>query len=145
MMVERRRQFSAQPLHRGFSMVQMYILMALQERGALTMSEVALLLQVAAPSASAIVDRMEEHDLVRRIRSESDRRVVRVEIAQAGRDAVQRVMGLRAEEIRAFLDTMSAEELETVVAGLRTVRTAVARSRGHTSPHDAGPERDLAS
>lgn len=129
LMAERRRQFCAHPLHRGVSLVQMYILMALQERGPMTMSEVAALLQIAPPSASAIVDRLEEHGQVRRARDEVDRRVVRVEIAESGRHVVGSLMGVRQEEMRGLLAGMSDEELEAVHAGMLAVCNAIARSR----------------
>lgn len=129
MMAERRRQFCAQPLSRGVSMVQLFILMTLHESGPWTISEIAGMLQVAAPSASAIVDRMEEHELVRRSRSETDRRVVHVEIAEAGREAVGAIMGVRLEAMRGIFTSMTDAEIEAVVGGLRAVGDALARSQ----------------
>lgn len=140
LMAERRRRLCSQPPHRAVSMVQIHILMALQERGALTVSAVAGMLQVAAPSASAIVDRMEEHGLVRRSRDRTDRRVVHVEITDAGRDTVRDVMGVHLEEMRTFLATMTAGELAAVLAGLRAVCTAMARGGGEgPAGHGAVP------
>lgn len=134
----RRRQFCAMPLFRGMSMVQVYLLMVLRESGPRTVSELASLLQVAAPSASAIVDRMEEHELVHRVRDSVDRRVVHVEIAEHGRAVVEQLSGVRQEEMRGVLQVMTDDELSSVVQGLRSLEAAVQRMEDSRSPAHLG-------
>ncbi len=130
----RRRAICAQPRHRHMSMPQFYILMTLQERGAMTISELAHLLSVSAPSASSILDRMEEHGLVERVRDDVDRRVVHVGITQPGSHLMEEVMGLKREQMQQLLDSMTDRELEHVVEGAAAVDRAL--SRASESPEE---------
>jgi len=123
----RRRAMCAQPQHRHVSMPQFYILMTLQERGAMTVSELAHLLSVSAPSASSILDRMEEHGLVERVRDAVDRRVVHVGVAEQGRRMMEEMMGLKREQLQRLLESMTDVELEHVVEGAAAVDRALSR------------------
>jgi DNA-binding MarR family transcriptional regulator len=132
----RRRAICEQPCYRGVSLPQLHILMMVLERERMTVSEIASLLNISTPSASAIVDRMEEHGLVTRQRDEIDRRVVHVAISDHGRGAVDGFMGMQRDNVRRMLGTMTLEELNHVVCAMAAVRKAVARIRN---------EADLAS
>jgi DNA-binding MarR family transcriptional regulator len=125
LMSMRRRAMCEQPLYRGVSLPQIYILMKLLERGSMTVSELASLLSISTPSASSIVDRMEEHDLVTRSRDDVDRRVVHVDISAHGRAVVDGMMGMRRDITSRLLATMSDEELHHVVQAIEAVRRAV--------------------
>ena len=124
----RRAICAAQPRRRQVSMPQFYILMTLQERGAMTISELAHLLSVSAPSASSILDRMEEHELVERLRDDVDRRVVHVGITEPGSRMMEEVMGLKREQMQRLLDSMTDSELEHVVQGAAAVERALSRA-----------------
>lgn len=124
----RRRAICAQPRHRHMSMPQFYILITLQERGAMTVSELAHQLSVSAPSASSILDRMEEHGLVERVRDDVDRRVVHVGIAQPGLRLMDEMTGLKREQMQRLLDSMTDRELEHVVEGAAAVERALSRA-----------------
>lgn len=125
----RRRAICAQPRRRQVSMPQLYILMTLQERGAMTVSELAHLLSVSAPSASSILDRMEEHGLIERVRDDVDRRVVHVGITEPGSCLMEEVMGLKREQMQRLLDSMTDRELEHVVEGAAAVERALRRAQ----------------
>jgi len=128
----RRRAFCSQPQLREVSMPQVYILMTLRERGPLTVSELASLLDVSAPSMSAILDRMEEHEFVRRVRNMVDRRVVHVEIQDCGRAMVEDIMGAGRDMKLRVLSAMTDAELEDVVGAVRAVGNALARLNAST-------------
>lgn len=57
---------------------------ALAHRGALTMTDFAAALDLPVSTATHIVDRLVRKNLATRTRSESDRRVVQVEVSEAG-------------------------------------------------------------
>lgn len=134
LMSYRRRAFSAQQLHREISMPQLHILMALQERGPITVSELAHMLCSSAPSASSIVDRMEERQWVQRVRDVVDRRVVHVEISERGRSVVEELSGLKREQLQRLLRSMTGDELQDVIRGVAAVCRALDRV------HDAADE-----
>lgn len=136
LMSYRRRAFCSQPQFREISMPQVYILMTLRERGPLTVSELASLLDVSAPSMSAILDRMEEHEFVRRVRNTVDRRVVHVEIQDRGRAMVEDIMGAGRDFKQRVLSSMTDAELEHVIGAVNAVGNALARLNG-------SPERNV--
>ncbi|MBP8129643.1 MAG: MarR family transcriptional regulator [Candidatus Hydrogenedentes bacterium] len=63
------------------TLAQVNALMVIQERGEVTITQLARALQVSAPSASTMADRLVEMGLVVREHGSTDRREVRVQIA----------------------------------------------------------------
>lgn len=66
------------------SFPQFNAVMAVRERQALTMKELAESLQVSAPSASAMVDRLVEMGVLTREQSQVDRREVVIRVSERG-------------------------------------------------------------
>jgi MarR family transcriptional regulator, organic hydroperoxide resistance regulator len=127
LMAYRRRAFCSQQVYREISLPQLHVLIELQESGPLPVSELAHLLGISPPSASSIVDRMEEHDLVRRVRDSEDRRVVHVEASERGRDLVSELMGMRREQMQQMVNMMTEDELQDVIRGLDAISRMFAR------------------
>lgn len=69
----------------GLTLAQWVILSALWRQNGMLINEIADYSGNNAPAASRIVDRMEESGLVRRVPSESDKRVVLVCLTDRGR------------------------------------------------------------
>jgi DNA-binding MarR family transcriptional regulator len=126
----RRRAICEQPLHREVSLPQLHVLMMLQERGRMMVSELAGLLHISMPSTSSIVDRVEENGLVERTRDAADRRVVYVEITDRGRALVEEMMGLKQESMQRLFDAMTDDELQDVVRGVKAVHAVLRRIEG---------------
>lgn len=114
-----RRSFCAHGPHRELSLPQLFLLITLHERGTHTVSALAELLGVTAPSASALIDRMEERGLVARERDAEDRRVVHVAITEAGHTLLDEMVGMRRDRLRQILSLMNAEELRHVVGAVQ--------------------------
>jgi DNA-binding MarR family transcriptional regulator len=130
----RMRSFCSNPLHREISLPQLHVLITLQERHAMTVSELANLLGISMPSTSSIVDRMEERGLVHRTRDTEDRRVVTVEISARGSELAEEFMGLKREKIMGIFAAMTDEELENVVRGINSISSALDRSAKESDP-----------
>jgi DNA-binding MarR family transcriptional regulator len=126
----RRRAMCEQPLHREVSLPQLHVLMLLQERGRMMVSELAGLLRISMPSASSIVDRIEENGLVERTRDAADRRVVYVEITDRGRALAEDLMGLKRETMQRLFGAMTDEELGDMVRGMAALERALGRMHG---------------
>lgn len=60
------------------------VVMAVQERGELSLKELADVLHVSRPSASTMVDRLVEMGLLAREQAEADRREVRIRLSDNG-------------------------------------------------------------
>lgn len=87
--------------------------------------EIGRLVGLNPASTSTTVDRLESAGLVERARDTADRRVVRVELTDLGRDTVRRrVAAWQAEWTEALAD-LPEEDLEVTARTLRAVARAV--------------------
>lgn len=130
LMSVQRRAFCSHLPQREVSLPQLHLLMVLQQDGPITVSELAHLLHVSAPSASAILDRMEERGLVHRVRDLADRRVVHIEMADHGRSVVEELTWMRQDQLQRLLGAMTEEELRALIGGVAAMRAALSRISG---------------
>jgi DNA-binding MarR family transcriptional regulator len=92
------------------SMAQVQVLMTLQQCGESTISSLAAHLQVSPPSASAMVDRLEDKGLLHRERSTQDRRKVVVRLSA---EASVQADKMEKAVLTAFLDLVEKVGPET--------------------------------
>jgi DNA-binding MarR family transcriptional regulator len=121
----------------GLSLAQLNVVTLLEMHGPMPMGRVAELLGVSVASATGIVDRMAERDLVSRKGSPTDRRVVEVHIAERAHELFEAAKARRRDHLREVLARVDDERLAGLLEGLRAVRAARAdleRDRGE------GPE-----
>jgi DNA-binding MarR family transcriptional regulator len=142
LMSYRRRAFCDQPLTREVSLPQLHVLMRLQESGPTMVSELAHALGTSIPSASSLVDRMEEHGLVDRIRNEIDRRVVHVAISERGQAVVEEFGGPKRVQLQRLLGTMSSQELHDVIRGAEAVRRGLERLQTGATPPEETDDKE---
>ena len=83
--------------------------------------ELAEYLGLAVNSVTDVVDALEKKGLARRQRDEADRRVVRIELTKAGRDAAQTITTSIRDIYRTFLGALTVEEQETLLALYRKI------------------------
>lgn len=78
------------------------------------MADLAQHLEVVPRAVTSLVDGLEASDLVRRVPDPTNRRVIRIELTDAGRKALGELRGARlaaAEDILAPLDAAQREQL----------------------------------
>lgn len=83
-------------------------------RGVDTVAALARTSQVDCGSMTRMLDRLETKGLLRRRRSETDRRVVHLELTPKGREVTQKIMPLVKEELAVHLRDFTAEERSTL-------------------------------
>jgi DNA-binding MarR family transcriptional regulator len=110
------------------SLSQMHVLWLLQHQGAMSMSRLADLLGVSMSNATGIIDRMEEHGLVERVRVPDDRRLVLVKPAPGGLHALSETEISRQERMRAVFSHLSDSERPIVLEALRSLRRALSEA-----------------
>jgi DNA-binding MarR family transcriptional regulator len=121
----------------GSTAAQLQLLELLQER-APTINELAALLELDKSSTSGLVGRAQRRGLVRRVRSQLDRRSVRVRLTDAGRELHARVGAQVADDIAALLEPLTAAERTALAAALGAMLPP--RTDGRSSPpRSAGP------
>jgi DNA-binding MarR family transcriptional regulator len=117
------------------SMTQMHVLWLLQHHGAMPMSRLADLLDVSLSNATGLMDRMEEHGLVERVRVPDDRRLVLVRPAEAGRQALSETEATRRESMRAIVSRIDPAERGAVLTAFLSFRRALHAERGEAALH----------
>jgi DNA-binding MarR family transcriptional regulator len=118
------------------SLTQMHVLWLLQHHGEMSMSRLADLLDVSLSNATGLIDRMEEHGLIERVRVPDDRRIVLVRPADAGLRAVSETETTKRERMRAVLGRLPASEQPIVLAALRSLRRALSAEAGEDLIHE---------
>jgi DNA-binding MarR family transcriptional regulator len=126
------------------SMSQMHVLWLLQHHGEVSMSRLAELLGVSLSNATGIIDRMEEHGFIERVRVPDDRRVVLVRPTPAGLRALSETESTKRDRMRAVLGHIPASERPIVLAAFRTLRRALS-AEIETSPSHQHHFADQAS
>jgi|SRR5690606_26224288 len=92
-----------------------------------TVAALARDIQVDCGAMTRMLDRLEDKGLVRRQRSETDRRVVHLHLTPAGRKVAQEIMPIVIEELGVHLRGFNKAELKTLTALLtRMVRNGAA-------------------
>ena len=96
----------------------------LGNEGPRMMRELAEYLALAVNSVTSVVDGLEKKGLVRRQRSEQDRRVVRVELTDAGRDIYQSLMEVNMRLFRSMLGALNDDVQEIFMVLFRKIARA---------------------
>ena len=105
------------------------LFMLVQERAS-TVAELARECAMDPGSMTRLLDRLEAKGLLQRVRSTDDRRVVRLEITPAGREAVASVPEVLARIGNAHLAGFSREEWQTLKSLLRRMVNNAEALRG---------------
>jgi DNA-binding MarR family transcriptional regulator len=102
----------------GVSLARARTLATLDRQGPRRLTDLALAEQVAQPTMSDLVARLEADGLVKRAGDEADGRTVVVSITAAGRRCLARLIDRRAESIERTLSDLPAEDRAAVAAAL---------------------------
>ena len=94
--------------------------------GPVPIGRLAEIEQVSAPAITKTVAALEAGGLVERVRSTSDRRVVRVAATPAGRATLERGRRARIQRVADLLDGLPPEDLATVAAAARIISERLA-------------------
>lgn len=90
--------------------------------GKMKLSDLSEKLSLSNSTVSGIVDRLEKQNLVKRIRSDEDRRVVYVDITPECKKGVQEDFKLMQDSIEKKIGLASDEELKEIFNGLNTLK-----------------------
>jgi DNA-binding MarR family transcriptional regulator len=122
--------------HVELNMQQLRVVEFLGNEGPRMMRELAEHLAVAVNSMTNIVDSLEQKTLVRRQRSEEDRRVIRVELTDAGREIYDSLVKEKFRLFRSMLGALTQDEQEIFLVLFRKIARA-GRSQVRQIPSSA--------
>ena len=104
---------------------QSIVLAILEADGPMPISALAEAAGSANSTISGVVDRLEKMDLVQRVRSENDRRVIYVSTTERFQQHFSQMRDNAADRFSAALETLSPEELDTISRGLSLLNGAL--------------------
>jgi MarR family. len=93
---------------------QFVALQWLFEDGDMTIGELSMKMDLAFSTTTDLIDRMEKNGLVRRVKDEKDRRVVRVHLLNDGVRIINEVIRKRQKYLSEILDDYSDEEVRAL-------------------------------
>lgn len=89
---------------------QFVALQWLHEFGDMTIGDLSTKMYLAFSTTTDLVDRMEKNDLVKRVRDDQDRRVVRIHLLSEGERIIQEVIEKRQDYLRDLLQDFETDE-----------------------------------
>lgn len=87
-----------------------------------TMGELSKNAQVAMPSMTEMVDKLEKRGIAERYRDGNDRRVVKVGLTSKGRRLRKKFMQRRLKDMKEFFGKLSEGELSDLIKSLKRAR-----------------------
>ena len=108
---------------------QIKLLTCFSEDDAYTMTELSTILAVSLPTMTAMVDRLEAANMVRRERDSDDRRVVRVRLTAVGRRELRKLAHIRKEEMEKILMNLSEKEMNAFLGSIEMVSQLLSKAR----------------
>ena len=106
------------------TMPQLKILLLLHTDGALSVGSLASRLQIALPTVSGVLNRLERQGLTQRQRDKADRRLVICQLTGKGDDLAHRLWQFGRAQLAKLLETMTLEELQTVAGAAALLHTS---------------------
>ncbi|WP_033828260.1 MarR family winged helix-turn-helix transcriptional regulator [Bacillus andreraoultii] len=90
---------------------QFVALQWLSEEGDMTIGELSTKMYLAFSTTTDLIDRMEKNNLVKRVKDEKDRRVVRIQLLKEGARIIDEVIKKRQHYLHEILQDFSDEEI----------------------------------
>jgi len=115
-----------QPL--GLTAMQWEPVLLLRLRRADTVAALARECQIDCGGMTRMLDRLEEKHLLKRRRSEEDRRVVHLQLTEQGAAVAQRLLPVVMDELQAHLREFTTREISTLTRLLERMLANGARS-----------------
>lgn len=127
LLAHHRRSWAARCQAHGLSIVGFQVLALLEMHGAMPMSRLADELGVALPNATGIIGRMAERGIVERGHDESDRRIVRVGLTDAGRRLIGEIEAGRRERMATLIAAMDETQQRRLLQSVNDLHAAALR------------------
>ena len=106
------------------SVTQCYAVETLVKRGALRLQVLAEEMFLDKSTASRVIDTLERKGYVSRVEDDEDRRAVRIQATDAGRELYEKIRADLIAEERAMIDNLSAEARQGALSLLRQITRA---------------------
>ncbi|UFT97967.1 MarR family transcriptional regulator [Radiobacillus kanasensis] len=117
---------------------QFIALQWLSEEGDLTTGELSNKIHLAFSTTTDLVDRMEKNGVVKRVKDEKDKRIVRIHILDKGESIIHEVIEKRREYLGAVLDNVSEREVDALNELLQLLHIQMKNFEGNKHQESRG-------
>ena len=124
----------------GLTIPQVMVLRAIESLGDVTVRRISDDVSLSQATVTTILNRLEDRQLIERIRSVSDRRVVNARLTDGGRDVLTRVPPLLHEEFITQFENLNDWEKTQILSSLQRIATMM-----DAESLDAAPILDIAA
>ena len=108
---------------------QILVMRVLNQYGDMKMSDISRELDLSNSTVSGIIDRLVEKKIVKRKRSEEDRRIVMISLAEEYCKPVKKQLNAFALKMRRALSTATEEDLDSIMQGLEKLERILEESQ----------------
>lgn len=108
--------------HTEYTVPQITALQFLYENEKMTLSELSYKMKLSKSTVSGIIDRLENHGLVERIRSTEDKRIVYITIAEKSNFLEEHIQFHVNKYLGSLVEKASKEDLQLILTGLQTLK-----------------------
>ncbi len=105
----------------GITGPQLWAIKVIGELGTVRVSDLAARMYLNPSTVVGILNRLESRGFVRRNRSDDDRRVVKVQLTDVGKELLVRAPEVASGLLVSGLETLTLKELNNIEAGLDTL------------------------
>jgi len=103
------------------TMPQLKVLMLLNHSESVTIGQLAEDLSISLPSMTGIIDRLAQQNLVKRVQSDKDRRVVLIKLTDKSRDIFVELNKSGYDHFKDIERVLSENEIQLVKLGLKVL------------------------
>ena len=94
---------------------QFGVLEVLNDNGAMPLKKISEILLVTGANITCVVDNLEKEDLVRRVHSKEDRRIINAELTDKGKEKVEAILPSYTKNISSLVSKLSENEQKELV------------------------------
>jgi len=105
------------------------LLFLLNKDDGLTKKEISQRFEIAAPTVTKMVERLENNNFLYTKKDENDKRITRVYISDKGKLIIEEVMGSRIHAADIYFKDLSEEEVEAFNVILKKIRNNISEHK----------------
>jgi DNA-binding MarR family transcriptional regulator len=136
---------SCDPEQNDITWTQRKILVFLEEHGAQKMSTIARQICVTMSAATAIVEKMVRAELVVREADPTDRRVIRIDLSQKGKQLLAESMKVQARCFEEILERLEPAKRAELVGAFEQIHRLLSEVQSQASPYLTPTGTDLSA
>ena len=103
------------------SVLQIQTLVYLSQNEKVSMSDIAQHFLIELPSATSLINKLVDQDLVKRYEDQQDRRLVMITLTETGKIMFEQAMSQRKKKFEKILSYLSAKEKQNLLSIFKTL------------------------